>query len=94
VVSSESWLCTKRLSAGEIEVILESDSEAYSEEENDSARSSTNHQQDEEEELEGQQIQQNQNHRTQSASEWRLPTHKQRSTPQIFILFAHASVVM
>jgi hypothetical protein len=42
--------CAKRLSAGKIEVILESDNEAYSEEENDSAGSSTNHQQDEEEE--------------------------------------------
>jgi hypothetical protein len=94
VVSSESWLCAKRLSAGEIEVILESNSEAYSEEENDSAGSSTNHQQDEEEEQEGRQQQQQQNQRPQSASKWRLPTHKQPSTPQIFLLFAHASVVM
>jgi hypothetical protein len=87
--------CAKRLSAGEIEVILESNSEAYSEDENDSAGSSTNHQQDEEEEeeQEGQQ-QQKQNQRPQSASEWRLPTHKQRSTQQIFLLFAHASVVI
>jgi hypothetical protein len=57
VVSSESWLCAKRLSAGKIKVILESDSEAYSEEENDSVGSSTNHQQDEEEQQEGQQQQ-------------------------------------
>jgi hypothetical protein len=78
-----------RLSAGEIEVILESDSEAYSEEENDSAGSSTNHQQDEEfeeEEQEGQQQQQQQpqTQRPQSASEWRLPSSGSQSLTTVY----------
>jgi hypothetical protein len=66
--------CSKRLSAKEIEVILDSDSEAFSEEENASHR----HEDDdyEEEEQEGQEQQQQQ---PQSASEWRLPSAGARS---------------
>jgi hypothetical protein len=60
----------KRLSAIEIEVILESDSEAFSEEESDSAGPSNRQEDEEGKEQEGQQ-QQPQSQRPQSASEWR-----------------------
>jgi hypothetical protein len=62
--------CSKRLSAKEIEVILDSDSEAFSEEETASHR----HEDDDyEEEQEGQERLE-QEPPPQSASEWRLPS--------------------
>jgi hypothetical protein len=75
----------KRLNATEIEVILESDSEAYSEEENGSAGQSNHQQDDEEEEEQEVHPQQPQNQRPQSASEWRLPSSGSRSLTTVYI---------